>query len=422
MIRTLIAAALALLTTPAIAATVPIAPGTLNVQQGDILVASKPLTNAITAARTMVQPAASYWIDRMTGQKFYLSGGATTLGVLGPATSGYVANGFHYQVMDGQAATVVAPVAPVAPITPVVPPGSAGPLYGINVSGGEFGGASAIAGALIPVPADLAAYHAVGYNLFRIPFKAGQLDTALPKLVALANWCVTNSVPCMFDRHEYSWPAVADQVAFAVKFDSLMPKSAFVQLDLMNEPGGFTASNAWDQWATDEQAIVTGIRKAGVTRRLWVEWYSYSAAFRFDKGKRAPAACDSAACAMAKLPGGTIIDPLHLTGLEGHRYFDSNSSGTHNSCATFTNIMAFAQQAIPFGMPVMIGETGLGNSTTGMSPTCTALAPQVMAEIKAAPNLYGVTWWGGGLHWSTSYLFRTLPDATSPYIQMTTGK
>ena len=196
------------------------------------------------------------------------------------------------------------------------------------------------------------------------------------------------------------------------------------QLDLENEPAGFTG-NGFQQWAADSQAIVTGLRAAGVTNFIWLEWAGSSGTQRFDKGERAPHSCNSAACGLAQLPGGTINDPLHKTGLEGHRYFDTNGSGTSANCDKWTFIQSAAQQAVPFGMPFMIGEAALGNSVSGMSASCAALAPAVMAEIKASPNLYGITWWGGGYKlgqvWG-NYQFRMLPLATSPYIQMTTGK
>ena len=293
------------------------------------------------------------------------------------------------------------------------------PLYGINISGGEFGGGET--GALIPKPDELDAYDAAGFNLFRIPFKSAQLDSALPKLRALAERCLRLKTPCIFDRHEYSWPSVPDQVAFVVKFDDAMPKSSLIQLDLMNEPRGFTGSNVWDQWAEDSQDIVTGIRRAGVTRRLWLEWPGSSATFRFDKGERAPKDCSSAACALLKLSGNTISDPLHRTGFEGHRYFDHNNSGSSSTCAQYVNIAQFAKAAVPFGMPVMIGEYAFGNGAT-VSPTCTTLAPSIMAEIAASPNLYGATAWGGGKTWKTNYLFRTPPDASSSYVRTLTGQ
>ena len=60
-----------------------------------------------------------------------------------------------------------------------LPPVTKAPLFAINVSGGEFHGGEG--GALTPAPAELDAYHAAGFNLFRILFRAAQLDYSLPK-------------------------------------------------------------------------------------------------------------------------------------------------------------------------------------------------------------------------------------------------
>ncbi|WP_267386551.1 cellulase family glycosylhydrolase [Sphingomonas sp. GC_Shp_3] len=350
--------------------------------------------------------------NRMGRGNFTMSGGATKLKVLTKPKVGYSKdNGFTYQVLDGTPG-VVAPAAPVLTTQPALPIAST-PLYGINVSGGEF--ANMDSGQFLPTPADLDAYFAVGYRMFRIPVKFVQFDNSAPKLNALATECIKLGTPCVFENHSYAWPAPAVQVAQVVKADSVLPKSSLIQYGLQNEPN----FKDWDQWAKDAQAIVTGVRTAGVTRFLWLDYPGSSGAQRFDKGDRAPKACASVACAMSKLPGGTIVDPIRKTGLDIHRYFDSNGSGSSMNCDKYVMLASAARAAVPFGMPVLYGEYAFG-SDSHMKDTCAALAPSIMAEIKASPNLYGVTLWGGGTRWG-SYMFRALPNSASPYIKMTTG-
>ena len=414
MIRTLIAAALALLATPAIADTIPIVDGPLTVHNGDILVTSKPLVGKVVSG-AISQSAGSNWINRMDGKPFTLSGGATRLGIITAPAVGYALNGFTYQVMDGIPAVVTPPVV-VQPVVPPAPPSPAGPLYGINLSGGEF--ANQDGGAFLPTPANLDAYYAVGYRAARIPIKFAQFTNgALPKLTALANECIKLGMPCVFENHSYLQPSVADGISQVVTADRLLPKSPFIQWGLANEP----SLKDFDQAAVQDQAIITGYRAAGATIRVWIDYPGSSGAQRFDKGKRTPYACDSFACALVKLPTGTLVDPLHATGIDIHRYFDSNGSGSSATCDKYTMLLSAAQQAVPFGLPIMFGEYAFGNDVK-VSPTCALIQDAIMAEIKASPNLSFAMLWGGGYRWKDGYMFRALPKADSPYIQMTTGK
>lgn len=298
---------------------------------------------------------------------------------------------------------------------------AAQPLWGINISGGEFRGVES--GALIPKPAELRAYYAAGFRLFRIPFKAAQLDipAARARLVALAEACVAIGAPCIFDRHEYKWPPVAQQVAFWTRFARAMPRSHLIHLDLMNEPKRFNdpvLTNDWEQWARDSKVIVAGLRGAGVTNQIWLEWPQFSAAFRFGGRRGRDGPCGNARCALAAIGG--IADPLNRTGLQAHRYFDKDGSGANDYCASFTSIARFAAAAREFRMPLLLGETAFG-SNRGMRASCRAVGAKVIAELKAG-GFYGVTWWGGGRAWNPKYLFYTPPDPTLPYVRMIQGR
>jgi hypothetical protein len=293
---------------------------------------------------------------------------------------------------------------------------------GVNLSGGEF--SSVENGALLPNPADLQAYYDAGFRAFRIPFKMTQVKTVPAKLAAIGAKCVQLAIPCIFDRHEYDWRKVPGSVPEWKALLALMPASDFIQIDTMNEPKNFDSlkiTNDWDQWATEAQQFVMDARAAGITNRIWLEYAGVTAAFRFDKGERKGKACESAACSLRKLPGGTIKDPLGKTGLQAHRYFDKNGSGSNDYCMPATSILDFANKAKPYGLPVMIGELAFG-SNRGIRPQCKPVGEKVLAEIAAAPNLYAVTWWGGGRAWKKDYLFLTPPTATLPYVKMITGR
>jgi hypothetical protein len=411
VIRTLIKVAVALPLSQTLAATIPIVDQPPIVHASNTLVSGEDVVETITADMLTERPSGG-WANQTEDDRFTLSDRGAKM-VLEHRSGGFVQNGYNSDRMDG-APFVLGQVATARAV-----PARTRTLYGINLSGGEF--ANQDNGALLPTPTDLDAYFAAGYRMFRIPMKYAQFTNgALPKLTALASECIKLATPCVFENHSYAWPSVADGIAQVVRADKLLPKSSDVQWGLANEPRGVS----FDQWAKDAQAIIMGYRSAGATIRVWIDYPGSSGAQRFDKTKRLASGCDSAACALHNLPGGTLNDPLHLTGIDIHRYFDSNGSGTSVTCAAYVMIASAASEVVPFDLPVMIGEYAFGNDLK-ISPTCAALAPQIMSEIKASPNLYGVALWGGGAKFGAvwkGYMFRAAPVATSAYIRMTAGR
>jgi hypothetical protein len=250
------------------------------------------------------------------------------------------------------------------------------------------------------------------------------------KIAAAANQAISSGVPMVLDRHDYAWPSVNDQIAFWKKLMAAMPASDLVMIDLENEPKGFNSSansNDYVQWAQDTNAIIAGLRHANIKNPILVEWPQWSAAFRFDKNEGASSACASAACGLDR--SGGLVDPLGKTLLSPHRYFDSDSSGTHASCASSTSLKAFAASARARGYKALVGESAFGNYQ-GVPASCVTTGAQAISEMKAAPDVfYGVTWWGGGAGWSESYLFKIEPKkgtrataARSAYLKEITGR
>ncbi|WP_159871600.1 cellulase family glycosylhydrolase [Novosphingobium sp. 9U] len=283
-------------------------------------------------------------------------------------------------------------------------------LHGINLSGGEFKDVEG--GTLIPRPADVQAYYNAGFRLFRFPLKASHFDRsdATAKWIAVANACIALDVPCIFDRHEYKWPAAAEQVAFWVKVRNRLPKSDLIQFDIMNEPKGFNdpvLTSDWDQWARDSRLIIHRLRAAGVTNRIWLEYPGWSGIDRFSHA------------AKALKRQGNIDDPLRRTGIQAHRYADKDGSGTSTYCDSkkmSSHFGIFARQVHELGMPALVGEAAFGK-TKG----CEEIATAWLAEMKAGiPNLYGVTWWGGGRAWSPKYFYKISP-LPNAYTRRLTG-
>ena len=118
--------------------------------------------------------------------------------------------------------------------------------------------------------------------------------------------------------------------------------------------------------------------------------------------------CESVACAIGRDPGP--LDPLGLTYINGHRYFDSGSSGTSKACATEASGFApFAAQLRKRGLKAYITESAFGSSY-GVHPTCEAVAKEALAALRANSDvLLGITWWDGGRIWPESYAFEIEP-------------
>jgi hypothetical protein len=404
MIRYILAAALALLATPAVADTVPIHPGTLTVHQGDTLVTSKPLVETVQADGTLTQRSPIGWIDRTTGKPFSLSTG-TRLKVLTKPNVGYSFNGFTYQVVDGVPAApdsppVTVPVTPQPPVATGIAAHVSNP-FGINLAG------CAVAASLCPNDDDINWYTAPaqGFEMFRLAFHDTTDQNAVRKA---GDGLLAKGATVMFDRHDYKWPSVADQVAFWTSFGAKYKTNTKVIFDLMNEPRGFddpVVTNDWTQWAADTKAIIAGLRAAGFQNTIAVEWPGSSAAFRFDKNEPAYKACESAACAVDRQGGLGDSNVI----FSAHQYWDHGSSGSSPNCDPYFFLDTIRAAAAKRGWKLELGEGAFG-SYLKVRDTCQPLLNQAIPEIRDHPDTwFGVTWWGGGREWKESYIFKIEP-------------
>ncbi len=179
-------------------------------------------------------------------------------------------------------------------------------------------------------------------------------------------------------------------------------------LDLVNEPKGFNdpvLTNDWDQWLRDSNLIIAGLRANGIRHPILLEYPQWSATFRFDKGEGPKKACESAGCAIDR--GGGLKDPLGLTFINGHRYFDRGSSGTNKECEAKTSgFVEFAAQLRQRGLKAYITESAFG-SHYGVKASCAVVGAEAITALrKNSDVLLGITWWGGGRIWPEGYIFK----------------
>lgn len=288
-----------------------------------------------------------------------------------------------------------------------------GPLFGANLSGAEARGGDM----LRPTLNDLKNYIGrFGFKLIRYPFKPDRMTPdRIAELQTLASYARSKRVPMILDAHTYKWLPPAEMIAFWTRFARNFPDDGSIMLDLVNEPRGFddpTLVNDWDQWLRDSNLVIAGLRANGIRHPILLEYPQSSATFRFDKGERKTPGftkpCESAACAIDR--GGGLRDPLGLTYINAHRYFDKGSSGGSKACDTeVSGFATFAERLRKRGLKAYITESAFGSSNA-IHPSCEAVAKEAIAALRANSDvILGVTWWGGGRIWPESYLFKIEP-------------
>jgi len=418
MIRYLFLAAFALLATPVAAQTEHIVtganpPAQITVCAGDTLVLKKELGREWLkdGSRAPGWPA---WNDRArsnaAGNSFETIG-ATKLRFVGNVQG----KGWIYAPVD--APPCAGAVKPVEP------------LFGANLSGAEASGSDAIR----PSLEDWKGYvERHGFKLIRYPFKDDRMTPArIAELKVNVAYAGSEGVPVILDNHTYRWDAPPKAIAFWTGFARNFPDDGSVMIDPVNEPRGFddpVLTNDWDQWLRDSNLIIAGLRANEIRHPIVLEYPQWSASFRFDKKEAPWKACESAACAIDR--GGGLKDPLGLTYLNFHRYFDKGSSGTNKECdAKTSGFLELAEQLRRRGLQGYITE-GAGGSHYGVPASCKAVLAEAIAAIRANSDVIkGITWWGGGRIWPESYFFKIDPPKavrftapTSSYTKTIAGK
>ncbi len=307
------------------------------------------------------------------------------------------------------------------------------PRMGVNLSGCEF----VDNGALCPKPSTVDTYIDKGFTVFRVPFKGKQASdpAVVRKLQAIAQAAAARGAYVILDRHDYGPAFRPEQLPFWTALMPSFPDTTHVLIDPMNEPkGGYTYEKdrqTGKSFGTEVNAAIAGFRKAGFKHTLVIEWKEWAGMQRFDKGEAANAPCSSPACSFDR--AGGLKDPIGRTMVSGHRYPDSNGSGTSGTCVTNKTgpqLVANAEKgAAARGLKLWIGEFAFG-SHAGVSATCEAIGRSLIARMRAMPQVYaGVSWWGGGNGWKEDYFYKIEPKkgtfataAPSKYLTIITGK
>jgi hypothetical protein len=436
------AAAFALLATPAAAQTIHTVtganpPAQYSVCAGDTLVLRKQMGRELLKDGSRA-PGWLAWNDRSrsntVGNGFEMIG-ATKLRFI----ENVQGKGWVYAPIDAKACPAAAPAvaavatppasptrpAPLAsPVTPAQP--SPPQLFGVNLSGCEFGAGTA----LCPTTADIDTYIAKGFTLIRLPVHDQHLrGDNLTKIVALVAYAQSKGAQVILDRHDYTRHSAAEAWAF---WRNVVPSfSSKTMIELANEPvkGYPSGSNPWMVSAQDTKETVALFRANGVKNPILYGSPGYSATFRFVKFKGAKFPAEGMGDAIDRVGG--IGDPLNKTFFSGHRYLDSGSSGSKSGCKDTgdAGISEWAAAMRKRGIKGYMTEFAFARHD-GIPASCQAVGTAMMAAVKANSDvILGTTAWGGGRAWSESYIFKIEPAKgtfraaqDSPYLTMLTGR
>jgi aryl-phospho-beta-D-glucosidase BglC (GH1 family)/Ca2+-binding RTX toxin-like protein len=282
--------------------------------------------------------------------------------------------------------------------------------FGLNISGGEFGGTGGTHGVnyWYPTWSDLKYYADKGVDLIRLPIRWERVQDALDGPldlsgdIALIKQVLADAASLgmnvIIDVHNYgryqNVPIGAAGGPTAAQFADFWKKMAVefkdypavVGYDLMNEPNNMPGGGVWKAAA---QAATNAIRTVDMDTIIYIEGEGWSAAHTWQT-----------------FNSNLIInDPANKLIYQAHGYYDDNNSGTYNETyeGEGANPMTGVARLTPFvewlkahNLKGMIGEFGIPSN----DPRWLEVQKNTLDYMAA--NGLDATAWGGG-SWGTDY-------------------
>jgi endoglucanase len=257
-----------------------------------------------------------------------------------------------------------------------------------------------------------------GMNVFRIsilwerlqPTLNGPLDPGeLDRLSSFINDVERRGGVTIIDIHNYgSYRRIVvghspvTDAAFANLWTRLalrFGQDDHVIFGLMNEPQVQRAS----LWQQAMQKAIDGIRGAGARNRIFVSGIAWDGAENF-----------------VRISGrslSNLVDPQHRLVFEVHAYFDTNSSGTSDTCISpreaVARLTAFTQWLRAGNRQGFLGEFGVSRR-----PECLMVLKSVLSYLQENADVWlGWTFWAAGPGWG-NYMFTIEPKAGADRPQM----
>ncbi len=304
-------------------------------------------------------------------------------------------------------------------------PASAAPLFGVNLSGLEMGHGLVEAGQwTVPDPTYMLGQ---GIGVVRLPFKLERLQPTafgaldpnyLGDLTSIMAEDASAKAMTVLDPHNYGYiwtdstassQAIGEVAEATNTYLDVMTKLAaavrgkpLVAIGLMNEPHDQTCAQLAPVW----QQAITAMRGAGFTGVIMVAGTDWQHADNFV----------ASGCASLF---ANLTDPQNNLVFEVHNYLDPGQSGQYAYPIAASNVgamqlapaMAWARQT---GQKLFVGETG----TPGDAASLAALRDELTTIADASDVFWGVTMWGAGPWWPTTFNLRLDPVDGVPEAQM----
>ena len=296
-------------------------------------------------------------------------------------------------------------------------------LPGINISGGEFGGAGGKLGTnyIYPSTAEMRSYAAQGFKLLRVPFRWERLQPnlygplsevdrkALKSVVTQAN---ALGLTVILDMHNYGARQVKGSAALVgsgtlattaltnawVKIMEDYRSNPKVWIGLMNEPNRQTAA----QWWAIAGQVTKDIRAQKISNKLLIPGTAWTGAHNWVSSGNAAQAVK-------------FVDPGKNYAFEVHQYLDAWSTGTTDKCEVKAGqrVNAALTWAEKYKVKLFFGEIGASGQ-----PQCAKEYPDMLRRLKTSSAVLGWTAWGGGAWWAYDYMFRLQSRTTTPTAHM----
>jgi Ca2+-binding RTX toxin-like protein/aryl-phospho-beta-D-glucosidase BglC (GH1 family) len=297
-------------------------------------------------------------------------------------------------------------------------------MFGINLSGAEFGGNTGQYGwnYIYPSTSSIQYYASKGVDLIRLPFKwerlqptlGGDLDQAeLTRIKVVLQTAQENGMKVVLDVHnfgEYFGAKLGSDVLPITAFQDLWAKIAGALKDypavdgygLMNEPVGLASAQTWTDAA---QAAINSIRGVDTHTPIYVMGYDWGAAQSWQSVNDGLK---------------NLQDPSKNLVFEAHQYFDKYTRGTYQG--TYDSEGAYPTVGVdrlqPFiawlkenNLKGFIGEYSVPDN----DPRWQVVLDNFLAEL--GKNGISSAYYGAGPWWG-SYPMSIEPDGGIDSIQM----
>lgn len=291
---------------------------------------------------------------------------------------------------------------------------------GVNIAGAEFGNAipgTAYFDFVWPSSAELDYFHNKGMNAVRVPFRwermqpslNGALDaTYLAGLDAVVAHAASIGVTVLVDPHNYAryngqvvGSANLSNAALADLWSRLASHflvNSNVIFGLMNEPNSMPT----EQWVGAANAAIAAIRGTGSGHLILVPGNAWTGAHSWSQ------TWYGTANAVAMLG---ITDSGNHFAFELHQYFDSNYSGTSETCKSVSGTGANELANVTSWLRSHGRKGFLGEFAGANNPDCHAAIISAMNYLDTNEDVWlGWTWWAAGAWWG-EYMYTLEPAA-----------